>query len=75
MIASAEQRGYGDLYSTMRGFGRTIALWGFIAVQQIRADLALDSFASVLTAAAAAECISQLSCQIVLRFQLPAKRV
>jgi hypothetical protein len=59
----------------MREFGRTIALWGFIALQQFRADFAPDSFGSVLTAAAAMVCISQLSCQIVLRFQLPAKRV
>src|ERR1017187_3829602 len=34
----------------MREFGRTIALWGFIALQQFRADFAPDSFG---TAAAA----------------------
>jgi hypothetical protein len=43
-------------------------------VQQFIADLDADSFESILTAVAVM-CTSQLSCQIVLRFQLPAKRV
>jgi hypothetical protein len=54
--------------------GRTIALKGFNAVQQFRADLDSDSFGSFLTAAAVVF-TSQLSCQMVLRFHLPAKRV
>jgi hypothetical protein len=54
-------------------FGRTIALWEFNAVEQFMADFGTDSFESVLTAVAVM-CTSQLSCQIVLRFQLPAKR-
>jgi len=74
-IASAEQCGYGDLYQTMRGFSRPIALWGFIAVQEFRADFGPDSFGGVLTVMAAVVCISQLACQIVLRFLRPAKRV
>lgn len=43
-------------------------------MQQMRADFSPDSFGSLLTAVAAMVCISQLSCQIALRFQLPAKR-
>jgi hypothetical protein len=54
----------------VRGFGRTIALWGFNALL-FRTDL--DSFGSVLIAAAAVF-TSQLSCQMVIRFDLPAKR-
>ena len=59
----------------MWGFGRAIALWGFNAVQQFGADIDCDQFWSVLTAAVAVMCTSQLSCQMLLRFQLPAKRV
>jgi hypothetical protein len=58
----------------MWGFGRAIALWGFNAVQQFGADIDNDKFWSVLIAVAMMY-TSQLSCQIVLRFQLPAKRV
>ena len=43
-------------------------------MQHFRADLDPNSFESVLTSMAAM-CTSQLSCQIVLLFQLPAKRV
>jgi hypothetical protein len=42
------------------GFGRTIALWGFIAVQQINGDFDTDSFGIIL-AAVAKMCTSQLS--------------
>ena len=59
----------------MWGFGRAIALWGFNAAQPFGADMDSDQFWSVLTAAVAVMFTSQLSCQIVLRFQLPAKRV
>ena len=69
--AEVEHCGYGDLYETVRGFGRTIALWGFNALL-FRTDL--DVLGSVLIAAAAVF-TSQLSCQMVIRFDLPAKRV
>jgi hypothetical protein len=44
-------------------------------VQQSNAVLDTDLVASIQTAAMMLTCISQLSCQIVLRSQLPAKRV
>jgi hypothetical protein len=59
----------------MNGFGRTIALWGFIAVQQFLADIDDDFSWRVATAAVTMMRTSQLSCKIVLRFELPAKRV
>ena len=59
---------------TVWGFGRAIALWGFNAVQQFGADIDCDQFWSVLIAVAVM-CTWQLPCQIVLRFQLPGKRV
>jgi hypothetical protein len=52
-----------------------IALWNFIAVQQLTNDIETDSLRGVLIAAVAVMCTSQLSCQIAQRFQLPAKRV
>jgi hypothetical protein len=45
----------------VRGFGRTIALWRFIAVQQFRADIEDGLFWSVATAAMAMMRTSQLS--------------
>jgi len=51
----------------VRGFGRTIALWGFNALL-FRADL--DSFGSLLIAAVAVF-TSQLSCQMVIRSTYP----
>jgi hypothetical protein len=44
-------------------------------VQQSNAVLDTDLVASIQMAAMMLTCISQLSCQIVLRSQLPAKRV
>jgi hypothetical protein len=58
------------------GFGRAIALWGFNAAQQFRADSDIDLCRNVLTAALV---LMTWSMQIALpnrtTFQLPAKRV
>ncbi len=46
----------------------------FMGIQCVSISHDLDSFGSVLIAAAAVF-TSQLSCQMVIRFDLPAKRV
>lgn len=58
----------------MRGFGRTIALREFNAVQTSNGVLDTGLFASIRAVTITLMCISQLSCQIVLPFRLPAKR-
>jgi hypothetical protein len=46
-----------------------------IQCKQFDAEIDSDQFWSVLTSAVAVMCTSQVSCQILLRFQLPAKHV
>jgi hypothetical protein len=58
------------------GFGRAIALWGFNAVQQFRADSDIDLCRKVLIAALALmTCSMQIALPNRNTFQLPAKRV
>jgi hypothetical protein len=57
------------------GFGRAIALWGFNAVQQFRAESDIDLCRKVLIAALALmTCSMQIAPPNRTPFQLPAKR-
>jgi hypothetical protein len=57
------------------GFGRAIALRGFNAVQQFRADSVIDLCRKVLIAALALiACTMQIALPNRTTFQLPAKR-
>ena len=59
----------------MWGFGRAIALWGFNAVQQFRADSVIDLCRKVLIVALALiACSMQIALPNRTTFQLPAKR-
>jgi hypothetical protein len=56
-------------------FGRAIALWGFNAVQQFRADSDIDLCRKVLIAALVLmACSMQIALPNRPTFQLPAKR-
>jgi hypothetical protein len=58
------------------GFGRAIALWGFNAVRQFRADSDIDLYRTVLIAELALmACSMQIALPNRTTFQLPAKRV
>jgi hypothetical protein len=58
------------------GFGRAIALWGFNAVQQFRADSDIELCRKVLIAALALmACSMQIALPNRTTFQPPAKRV
>ena len=60
----------------MWGFGRAIALWGFNAVQQFRADSRNDLCRTVLIGELALmACSMQIALPNRTTFQLPAKRV
>jgi hypothetical protein len=57
------------------GFGRAIALWGFNAVQQFRADSDIELCKVLIAALAPMACSMQIALPNRTTFQLPAKRV